>query len=74
MDFHARFKQLRKSRRWTQRELADRLNTSRENVNAWENVSAEPSYEKLVEIAALFRVSTDYLLGKENKEESHEQD
>jgi len=65
MIFNHRLKQLRKSQGWSQYELADKLDTTRVNVNAWER-GTEPSYDRLVQIAELFRVSTDYLLGKEN--------
>jgi len=65
MTFHHRLKQLRKAQGWSQYELADRLDTTRVNVNAWER-ETEPNYERLMQIAELFGVSTDYLLGKEN--------
>lgn len=66
MTFNNRLRQLRKARGWSQYELADRLDTTRVNVNAWER-ETEPSYERLVQIAELFGVSTDYLLGKEHE-------
>lgn len=66
MTFAHRLKKLRKDRGWSQYELADRLDTTRVNVNAWERGN-EPTFERLLQIADMFGVSTDYLLGKEDE-------
>lgn len=58
-----RIKQLRISNKMTQTELAKRLNITRSSVNAWEMGISTPSTTYLVELAQLFHVSTDYLLG-----------
>ena len=47
----------------TQTALAKELNVTRSSVNAWEMGISVPSTALLVEIAKLFHVSTDYLLG-----------
>ena len=54
---------LRESRSWTQAELAKRLGITRSSVNAWEMGISVPSTQYIVELAGLFKVSTDYLLG-----------
>ena len=59
-------KQLREARGWTQAELARRLNISRNGVNTWEQGLSMPSPHFLVELAKIFSVSTDYLLGVES--------
>lgn len=60
-----RIKILREARGWTQAELARRLNMTRNGVNSWEQGLSMPSPPMLVELARLFSVSTDYLLGLE---------
>ena len=46
----------------TQTELAKRLGITRSGVNAWEMGISVPSTQYLVELALLFKVSTDFLL------------
>lgn len=58
-------KELRSARKWTQAELARRLDITRNAVNSWEQGLSMPSPAYLVELAKLFCVSTDYLLGIE---------
>ncbi len=60
-----RIKQLREERGLTQTELAKRLGITRSSVNAWEMGISVPSTQYIVELAEMFRVSTDYLLGVE---------
>lgn len=52
----------------TQAVLARKLGISRSAVNAWELGVSVPSAQYLVELSRLFKVSTDYLLGLDNKE------
>jgi len=59
-------KQLRERNRMTQSELAKTLGITRSSVNAWEMGLNSPSSQYLVELAQLFKVSTDYLLGLES--------
>lgn len=59
-------KHLREARGWTQAELARRLHISRNGVNTWEQGLSMPSPHFLVELAHIFSVSTDYLLGVES--------
>lgn len=58
-----RIKNLRTSCSMTQSELARKLNITRSSVNAWEMGISTPSTAYVVELAQLFHVSTDYLLG-----------
>lgn len=60
-----KIKALRTARGWTQADLARRLNISRNGVNSWEQGLSMPSPAILVELAKVFSVSTDYLLGVE---------
>ena len=63
-----RIKVLREARGWTQAELARRLSITRNGVNSWEQGLSMPSPACLVDLAKLFSVSTDYLLGVERLE------
>lgn len=63
-----RIKALREARGWTQAELARRLSITRNGVNSWEQGLSMPSPTCLVDLAKLFSVSTDYLLGVERLE------
>lgn len=63
-----RIKALREARGWTQAELARRMNITRNGVNSWEQGLSMPSPACLVNLAKLFSVSTDYLLGVERLE------
>lgn len=61
-----RIKALREARGWTQAEHARRMNMTRNGINSWEQGLSMPSPPSLVDLARLFSVSTDYLLGVEN--------
>lgn len=61
-----RIKFLREQKGITQTELAKLLGITRSGVNAWELGISVPSTQYIVELARLFRVSTDYLLGVDN--------
>ncbi|HJD22455.1 MAG TPA: helix-turn-helix domain-containing protein [Candidatus Gemmiger faecigallinarum] len=60
-----RIKTLREQAGLTQAEVARRLGISRAGVNAWEMGLSVPSTPYVVELAKIFAVSTDYLLGVE---------
>ena len=49
----------------TQAELARKLGLTRSSVNSWEMGLSVPSTQYVIELAKLFDVSTDYLLGLE---------
>ena len=58
-----RIKSLRENQNKTQSELAKQLGITRSSVNAWEMGISVPSTQYVVELAHIFKVSTDYLLG-----------
>ncbi len=64
----SRIKGLRTTHQLSQVELASALNVSKQSVSNWENDNILPSIEMLIKIAAFFHVSTDYLLGLDDKE------
>lgn len=58
-----KIKELREANNLTQTELSKKLGITRSSVNAWELGISVPSTTYLIELAQLFHVSTDYLLG-----------
>lgn len=61
-----RIKSLREQQDMTQTQLAKQLGITRSSVNAWEMGISVPSTQYIVELANIFKVSTDYLLGVQN--------
>ena len=62
MNIGKKIAELRKQRRWTQAELAERLNVTDKAVSKWEQGAGCPELYTVVDIAKIFGVSTDYLL------------
>lgn len=62
-------KELRKSKRMTQRDLAEAMKVSQQTVGAWETERAIPGADTLSELADYFNVTTDYLLGRPDKKD-----
>ena len=60
--------QLRKKQGWSQEELAERLDVSRQSVSKWEGAQSTPDLNKILAMADLFGVSTDYLLREDLEE------
>lgn len=62
MTFGEKLLNLRRARGWTQEELADKIDVTRQALSKWEANSALPDTKNVVAIAKLFGVTTDYLL------------
>ena len=60
---------LRKQFGWSQEELAEKMNISRQSVSKWESTNSIPDLNRIIMLAEIFDVSTDYLL-KDDVEES----
>jgi transcriptional regulator with XRE-family HTH domain len=58
-----RIKNLREQANFTQAALTHKLGVTRSSVNAWEMGVSLPSTHYLKELASIFNVSADYLLG-----------
>ncbi len=63
-----RIKELREANGMTQIGMARKLSVTRSTVNAWEMGTNKPSIDKLSDIADLFQVTTDFLIGRSNEE------
>lgn len=55
----------RKKNGWSQEELAEKLDVSRQSVSKWEGAQSTPDLQKILKMSQLFGVSTDYLLKDE---------
>jgi transcriptional regulator with XRE-family HTH domain len=53
---------LRKQNGWSQENLAEKLNVSRQAVSRWENGTAQPDASNILILSKLFGVTADYLL------------
>ena len=56
---------LRKKAGWSQEELAQQLNVSRQSVSKWEGAQSVPDLEKVLQMSRIFGVTTDFLLKDE---------
>ena len=62
-----RLRQLRQNNRLCQDQVASLVGVNKNTMCSYENDVQQPSYEILVRLATIYRVSTDYLLGCESK-------
>lgn len=70
MTFADKLMRLRRQKGWSQEELADKLDVTRQAVSRWEGAQTYPDLPKLLQIGEIFDVSLDYLL-KNEIEEAH---
>ena len=57
--------ELRKKNGWSQEELAEKLDVSRQAVSKWESAQSVPDMNRILLLSQVFGVSTDYLLKDE---------
>ena len=57
--------EMRKKNGWSQEELAEMLGVSRQSVSKWEGAQSMPDMNRILKMAEVFGVSTDYLLRDE---------
>ena len=67
-DFGIRLRELRRRKKLTQAQVAKRLNLSKTAVSGYENNTKTPSVDVLIQLSILYGVTTDYLLGLDNRE------
>ncbi len=63
--FGQRFQRLRKKHNLTQEDVADKVGISSQAVSKWENDLSAPDISILPDLADLFHISLDELLGRE---------
>lgn len=59
-----RLKRLRQEKRLRQDQVAALVGVTKSAVSTWEGDIRQPSYPALIQLADLYHVSTDYLLGR----------
>ena len=57
--------ELRKKNGWSQEELAEKLDVSRQSISKWESAQSIPDMSRILRLSEIFGVSTDYLLKDE---------
>ncbi len=62
---------LRKKNGWSQEELAEKMNVSRQAVSKWESSQSVPDLERVLKLGTLFGVTTDFLLKDDIEETEH---
>jgi len=72
MTFGEKLQRLRQQAGMSQDALAERLHVSRQAVSRWERDETMPETDKVVMLADLFGVTTDYLLRKQTAETNRE--
>ncbi len=73
-DTSTRLKVLRTQKGYTQEEIANRLNVSRQAVSRWETGKSYPDVENLTLLGEIYGVSVDELLGKERTGEEEKKE
>lgn len=54
--------ELRKSKGYSQEDIANKLNVSRQTISKWETNQSTPDFDKIVPLCQLFGITTDELL------------
>lgn len=62
MEIGSRIKEQREFKNWSQDELAEILNISRQSISKWELNKVYPSIDMLIKMSDLFDVSLDELI------------
>ncbi len=70
MSIGGKLYELRKKKGFSQEEVADKLNVSRQTVSKWETDQSMPDFDKIVPICELYSITTDELLLGNKKEDS----
>ena len=64
--FGEKLQELRKDKKLTQKEVAEKLAVTISTLSHWECNYQEPSFKDLVALCRFYEVSADYLVGLEN--------
>ena len=65
MEFGEKIQKLRRQKKWTQEQLAEKLYVSRTAISKWESGKGYPNIDSLKDIAKLFNITIDELLSSE---------
>lgn len=62
MELKDKLLKLRKEHHFSQQQLADQLDVSRQSVSKWELGESQPDINNIIMLSEIYKVSTDYLL------------
>ena len=65
MDIAEKIIKLRKTNGWSQEDLVEKLNVSRQAISRWESGTSQPDASNVLNLSKLFGVTADYLLNDE---------
>ena len=63
MNYYKRLKDIREDNDLTQEDIAQLLETTRQQVSKWENGTQMMGVDKYIKLAKYYNISVDYLLG-----------
>ena len=69
MELNERLYELRKNNNWSQEELAEKLDVSRQTISKWESNKAIPELEKLIKLSEIYNITLDELVKGEIPED-----
>ncbi|WJY27417.1 helix-turn-helix domain-containing protein [Sporosarcina trichiuri] len=69
MSVGQKIKAMRKAKRMTQKDLAEKLDLVPTSISAWERGAAKPMMDSLSKMAKLFDVSIEYFYGYDSKDQ-----
>ena len=67
-----RLTKLRKEHGYSQEDLADKLGVSRQAVSKWERAEATPDMDNLIELAKIYEISLDEIVGNKIEDKKKE--
>ena len=65
MNLSEKITKLRKGNGWSQEDMAEKMNISRQAISRWENGTALPDANNILQLSKLFNVTADYLLNED---------
>ncbi len=67
MSYGEELKYQRQKTKLSQRELAEKIHTSQQNISRWEKDEVEPNITFCIALAEFYDISIDELVGREKK-------
>lgn len=76
MDLGNRLYELRKVKKISQEEAAEKLNVTRQTISKWETNQSQPDFDKIIPLCELYGITTEELFGnlKPNGEKTEKQE
>lgn len=71
MDFQTRLTNIRRSKGFTQKQVADGIGISEVGLQNYENGRRKPAFDVLIALADFYDVSIDYLVGRSDDPARH---